>query len=167
MASLAPASILSLALVLVATGHGPASAGVAITVNTTELGGASAGNCGLDEAINAANAGVMVDNCDGTVANTIEFALGTGTPLINVTTPLPSITAFVVINGNSGGATRVELRGDGSVSTGLTIANTGDDVTVRSMVIDSFTGMGTTRRRPVGMFATASSAQTPPGRWTG
>ncbi|MGH2401011.1 MAG: hypothetical protein ACRDF6_14340, partial [bacterium] len=80
-------------------------------------------------------------------ADQIQFALGTGTPVINVGSTglggLPGITEAVTIIGNSGGATRIQLNGlaAGTVD-GLRILGGATNVTIRSLVISSFGGDG-------------------------
>lgn len=92
-------------------------------------------NCTLREAINAANANSNAD--------TIEFALGSGTPTIAVgTAGLPTITQPVTINGNTGGATRVELNGTGTSSGVDGLRITGGNATIRNLVINRFAGDG-------------------------
>lgn len=96
------------------------------------------GNCTLRAAIQQANASAGADM--------ITFSLGAGTPTINVgaTTGLglPAITGTVTIDGNTGGATRVELNGAGvtTASNGLNINATG--CAVRNLVINRFNGDG-------------------------
>ena len=80
----------------------------------------------------------------------INFGLGAGTPKIMVGSsglgPLPSILANIngfafTLNGNTGGATRVEL--DGSMAgnaTGLTLA--GANAIIEGLIIDQFAGSG-------------------------
>ena len=69
-----------------------------ITVTNTNDSGAGS----LRQAILTANGSMGTD--------TISFSLGAGTPTINLLSALPTITDSVIINGNTGGATRVELR---------------------------------------------------------
>ncbi|HZT06161.1 MAG TPA: CSLREA domain-containing protein [Chloroflexota bacterium] len=105
-------------------------------------------NCTLREAINAANASFGAD--------TITFDLGPGVPTIQVgtgggavaNTVLPPITEAVTIDGNTGGATRVELDGtngtlsnpSGFARSGLTINTSG--VVIRNLVINHFLSSG-------------------------
>ncbi|HEV8482139.1 MAG TPA: CSLREA domain-containing protein, partial [Blastocatellia bacterium] len=92
--------------------------------------------CTLRAAIQEANASAGLD--------TISFSLGSGTPSIIVGGggfgPLPLITEAVTIQGNSGGATRIELNGTvaGPAATGLSISSGG--ATVRGLVINRFAG---------------------------
>jgi CSLREA domain-containing protein len=104
------------------------------TVNSTADtdDGACNANCTLREAIKAAN------NTPG--ADTIQFALGAGTPTINVgstgLSDLPRITDAVTINGNTGGATRVELNGASASFNGIYLQTS--NATVRGLVINRF-----------------------------
>ena len=76
----------------------------------------------------------------------INFDIGTGTPTINVGAitgiGLPAITDPVTINGNTGGATRIELNGTAAMAPadGLTLMTS--NITVRGMVINRFSGNG-------------------------
>src|SRR4051812_8661503 len=89
----------------------------AITVNTTVDVSANDGQCSLREALLAANtntaSGALAGECvaGSPGFDTIAFALGTGTPSIAVTADLPEVIEPVIIEGNSGGATRIELKG--------------------------------------------------------
>jgi hypothetical protein len=128
----------------------PAQAGAAfatITVNSTADGTLAAlnsnGTCDLREAIINANNNDQSGStqCPPGAAglDTIQFNLGAGTPSIAIAAALPEITEALTINGNTGGATRVELDGSGTQAVaGLSIGSTG--VTVRSLVINRFTG---------------------------
>ncbi len=109
-----------------------------ITVNTTADTVAMDGLCSLREAIQAANSNTAVNECQpGTPGlDTIQFDIGAGTPVINVTSPLPTITESLSINGNTGGATRVELNGTGVSGSGL-LVQTGNS-TIKNMVINRF-----------------------------
>ncbi|MEX0684236.1 MAG: CSLREA domain-containing protein [Dehalococcoidia bacterium] len=139
------ASVLSLTagFALVALLLAPASAGgLTFTVNSnlddTDAGGCepTPGDCTLREAIDAAN----VDNS----TDVIEFALGAGTPTIDVSAGgLPAITQPVTIDGNTGGATRVELDGGaaGAGADGLRITG-GTGSTIRALVINGFSDNG-------------------------
>ncbi len=91
-------------------------------------------NCTLREAINAANANPGRD--------IIVFWLGSGTPTIQLATPLPQITDKVVIDGGTDGATRTELNGAliQTEATGLRVASA--DNTLRSLVVNGFNGYG-------------------------
>jgi len=122
----------------------PIASAATFTVNSTaddtDGGGCepSPGDCTLREAINAAN--------NTTAKDTISFALGSGVPAIAVgvptSTPLPDITKPVVIDGSSGGATRVELDGTsaGVGARGLVVGNRGS--TISDLVINHFNQEG-------------------------
>ena len=94
------------------------------------------GNCTLRAAITEANA------CSG--ADTIDFNIGSGTPTIVINStgngPLPKINETVTINGNTGGATRVELNGAAVEGDGLTIST--DSSRINFLVINRFGGNG-------------------------
>jgi hypothetical protein len=100
--------------------------------------------CSLREAIMATNNNSKVNGCDAhqsTGPNGIDFDIGTGTPVINVTTPLPTITATLLTMNGGSKATRVELHGPYSGTPvsghdGLDIS--GSFVTIKNMVIDNF-----------------------------
>ncbi len=122
-----------------------ASAFLVITVNTLADENNVGASCSMREAIIAANTNAAFGGCAAGAAglDTIEFALGAGTPSIAVTgSALPTITEPVIINGNTGGATRVELNGAaaGMGVTGLNI--TAGSSTVRALVINRFTSDG-------------------------
>jgi hypothetical protein len=68
----------------------------------------------------------------------IVFELGTGTPTITLASALPTITDPVTIDGNTGGATRVEIKGNDMVANGLHI--TAGNSTVRALVINRVAG---------------------------
>ncbi len=111
-----------------------------ITVNTTADTVAADGFCSLREAIQAANTNLAVNECPAGMAglDTIEFNLGAGTPTINVLSPLPTISQPIVINGNTGGATRVELNGTGAGTTSNGLVIIAGNSTVRSLLINRF-----------------------------
>lgn len=98
------------------------------------------GFCSLRAAIQEANALPGADS--------IVFALGGGTPSIALTGPLPTITETVSILGNTGGATRVELNGNGAgpAAIGLRLGSAGPITSagssIRALVIDRFGGPG-------------------------
>ena len=103
--------------------------------------GACNANCTLREAINAANASPGADS--------IQFGIGAGTPTINVGSTglggLPRITEAATINGNTGGATRVELNGTQANTPGLSgtgLYSDGSNITVRGFVINRFRDYG-------------------------
>lgn len=119
-----------------------------ITVNGTADGTLAtlAGNatCDLREAIQAANTNASVGQCAaGSVGlDTIQFNLGAGTPTINLVSALPTITQQLTINGNTGGATRIELNGTaaGVGTVGLDITSGGS--AINDLVINRFSGVG-------------------------
>ncbi|MGE0884224.1 MAG: putative Ig domain-containing protein [Blastocatellales bacterium] len=125
-----------------------AVAAATITVNDTADSVGNDGKCTLREAIIAANTNMASGAAGGECvagmagADNIVFNLGTGTPTINLTSALPTISEPVTINGNTGGATRVELNGIGAGANvnGLTI-NAGSSV-IERLVINRFTGDG-------------------------
>lgn len=117
-----------------------------ITVTTANDFYGEDGQCSLREAIAAANTNVQVFECLGAQAglDTIQFNLGSDTPVINVMTEgLPEITEPVVIDGATGGATRIELNGAGAGpdASGLMVNSSGG-VTIKSLVINRFQVFG-------------------------
>lgn len=116
----------------------PVSAlGVILVVDTTSDDIYPADNgCSLRAAILASNNGSVAGNCGSGSTDTdrIQFSLGSGVPVINIATDLPTITDPVNIVGNTGGATRVELRGPGT-GTGLHLASAS---VIRGLAIDNF-----------------------------
>ncbi len=110
---------------------------VILIVNTTsDLAFPPDFGCSLRAAILAAN-GANAGYCgSGTPdQDSIRFSLGSGTPVINIASDLPTITQGVTINGATGGATRVGLHGPGS-GTGLHVSGAGS--VIRNLVIDNF-----------------------------
>jgi CSLREA domain-containing protein len=97
----------------------------------------TSGNCTLRAAIQQANATAGAD--------TIDFSLGAGTPSISPVTALPSITDQVTINGNTGGATRVQISGSSIAAAnthGLVLAAGSNGSTIKSLIIRQWTGNG-------------------------
>jgi CSLREA domain-containing protein len=87
------------------------------------------GSCTLRAAIQEANALAGTD--------VIAFALGAGTPTIAPASALPSITGVVSLQGNTGGATRVQLNGQSiGAANGLFLAAGSSGSLVRSLVIN-------------------------------
>ncbi len=136
------------------------------------------GKCDLREAITAANNNMAVGNCAAGTAgiDNIEFDLGVGTPSINLKDALPNITEPININGNTGGATRVELNGTGSLGAGLSglaITGTAGGSTIQSLVINNLpansngitlnSGGNTVKNCYIGVNA-AGTAAAPNGR---
>jgi len=115
-----------------------------LTVNSTADDASVNGNCTLREAIQAANTNLAVDACAAGSAglDNIVFNVGAGTPSISVLTALPVITEAVLLDGATGGATRVELNGGnlGANRHGLNI--TAGNSVIRGMIINRFTGAG-------------------------
>ena len=124
-----------------------AAAQATILVNTSNDEDTNNATCSLREAIIAANTNGSYHGCIASgagVGDVISFALGTGTPRINIgATPLPVITQWVTINGGAG---RVELHGPGgppvSGQHGLTVSPTGFGTTIRNLVINNFADDG-------------------------
>ncbi len=104
------------------------------------------GTCDLREAIEASNTNASVGECvvSGTPGlDTIQFDIGTGTPTINLAAPLQFLNDAVMILGDTGGATRVELNGAlAGPGDGLTVL--GGNSVIRSLVINNFDGYGIT-----------------------
>ena len=121
-----------------------------ITVNSnSDVAVGGDGFCTLREAIENANNdsqlnGSIAGDCaaGGAEVDTIQFNIGTGTPTINLTGPTLVIFGGVVIDGGTGGATRVELNGTGTLAGTDGLRPNGSDITVRSMVINRFSGDG-------------------------
>jgi hypothetical protein len=103
----------------------PPSLGNTITVNTSQdtvpFPSPQPRLCTLRDAIRAANDNRMVGGCAagniyrasnplGTI-DLIAFDLGAGVPSIQPLSALPTITEAVAIDGNTGGAERVEISG--------------------------------------------------------
>ncbi|HKQ07545.1 MAG TPA: C25 family cysteine peptidase [Blastocatellia bacterium] len=102
--------------------------GVCLTAN---------GDCTLRAAIEETNALAGAD--------TINFNIGAGTPSITPATALPSITDKLTIDGNSGGATRVQINGSGVATAGthgLVLVTGSSGSAIRSLVIRQWTGNG-------------------------
>ena len=115
----------------------PASAAVIIVDSATDDGT----GCTFREAITTANSDDPVAGCvEGSGTDSITFNIGTGTPTITPTTALPTINAPVIIDGNTGGATRVMLDGQSLDAHGLHI--TGGGSTVKALVINDFDDYG-------------------------
>ncbi len=95
-----------------------------------------AGHCTLRGAIQEANALAGTD--------TITFALGSGTPTISPASALPAITGVVSIQGNTGGATRVQIDGTAvsGGANGLRLAGSSSGSQIRSLVINRVAGTG-------------------------
>jgi CSLREA domain-containing protein len=125
---------------------GPTAPSASLTVNSTgDANDAAPGNgvcndgtgaCTLRGAIQEANALAGAD--------TITFALGAGTPTISPASALPDITSVVSIQGNTGGATRIEINGSalGGGANGLKLASGSSGSLVQSFVINRVAGTG-------------------------
>ncbi|MBI1759805.1 MAG: CSLREA domain-containing protein, partial [Acidobacteria bacterium] len=116
-----------------------------ITVTTANDVYGEDGHCSLREAIEAANTNTVVWECAAGVSglDTIQFNLGTGTPVINVSmSALPNITEPLLIDGATGGATRVELNGLGAGADASGLVVDGGGTTIKSLVINRFTAFG-------------------------
>jgi len=119
-----------------------AGAVASIVVSTAVDEDVDNGVCSLREAIIAANTNVDYHGCaaaNAGVSDSITFALGAGTPTINIsTTQLPTITQAVTIDG---GANKVELHGPGgppvSGHHGLTVTQAGFGTIIRNLVINN------------------------------
>jgi trimeric autotransporter adhesin len=131
----------------------PPPAGVLVLVNTpSDLEDPGNGTCSLRAAIEATNINGHAFNCDATgsqagATDGIIFNIGTGTPTINISTSLPTITDKLAIDGHSpGAADKVELHGPGPGTfdiTGLWIYGAGAaGSSIRNLVINNF-GDGT------------------------
>jgi CSLREA domain-containing protein len=126
--------------------------GSIIIVDTNLDTQAADGLCSLREAILASNNNAITDTCGpGTGDDAIVFNLGTGFPLIEITSPLPPITARVSIDGATGGATRVTLlgpRNPGFTANGLSLQPGADGSTIRNLVIIRMPGAGISNNAP-------------------
>lgn len=116
-----------------------------ITVNTVADNTTDDAFCTLHEAILAANDTPANANCGTGAAglDTIAFNLGAGTPSITLSNPLPDITQPVIINGATGGATRVEILGDGlAAGNGLALVPGSSGSTIKALVLSGFANLG-------------------------
>jgi CSLREA domain-containing protein len=122
-----------------------------IEVNSPVDEDANNDGCSLREAIIAANTNKSHNGCAAGTGSgdMIVFNLGTGTPIINIgSTPLPTITEPVTIDGGAGRVTqgRVELHGPGgpavSMHHGLTVETGGFGTIIRDLVINNFADDG-------------------------
>src|SRR5205085_2918172 len=94
-------------------------------INTNDAGAGS-----LRQAILDAN------NSPG--ADVINFQIGQGTPTISLSSSLPEITDPVTIDGSTGGASRVELRGPNLGGNQPCLVITAGSSVVRGLVINRF-----------------------------
>lgn len=116
-----------------------------ITVNTVADNTTDDAFCTLHEAILTANGAPANANCGAGTAglDTIAFNLGAGTPSITLSNPLPDITQPVIINGATGGATRVEILGDALASgSGLVLVPGASGSTIKALVLSGFANLG-------------------------
>ncbi len=114
-----------------------------ITVTTTADTVAVDGACSLREAIMAANTDTGVNECQaGAGPDIIQFALGAGTPTINLTSPLPVVTQPLEIFGDTGGSTRVRLNGAGAGAGAHGLRFTASTCNLTGLVISNFAGSG-------------------------
>ena len=118
--------------------------GFVIIVNTNTDEDVNNNLCSLREAIVAASANVPYNGCStggAAVADKIEFNIGTGMPNIDIGSNMPFIAGPVIINGNTGGATRVELRGPGGGNVdGLILVSGAAGSQINRLVINGFAG---------------------------
>jgi hypothetical protein len=89
-----------------------------------------------DNGLGSFRQAILDSNASIGTPDVIEFRLGTGTPTINVLSQLPAITDPVTINGNTGGATRVELNGAATTVNGVIIQ--AGNTTIKGLVINRF-----------------------------
>ena len=111
------AALLGVALATHERGAKSAPAFATITVDSTNDDfTVDNGNCDLREAILSANLNIGIDACAAGAPglDMIVFAVGAGTPTINLMGALPVITEQVMIDGATGGATRIEINGAGA-----------------------------------------------------
>lgn len=120
-----------------------AARGEAATFTVTVADDAGEGS--LRAAITAAN-----DETANPGPDTIAFAIpGDGIPAITLATPLPDVTAPLVVDGTTQPVVRlVELSGAGAVATGLVV--TGGASTLRGLIVNRFTDAGLVLRTPGG-----------------
>lgn len=118
--------------------------GEVIVVNTPAAEEGTGVACSLQEAIVASSINMSFGGCStgGSAApDIIAFNLGTGTPTIDIATSLPIIAGPVVIDGNTFGADRVELRGPGSGNLDGLLFDTGAAGSViNRLVVNGFSG---------------------------
>src|SRR5262245_46443236 len=107
-------------------------AGVAaadVTVDTAVDADVDDAACSLREAIVAVNTNADYHGCFRSAAtiDQISFDLGTGTPTITVTgSKLPNFAGPTIVDGQTGGATRVAILGGGVIDTGLSFLGATD-----------------------------------------
>ncbi len=115
----------------------PARADVILVVDTASDTIANDGFCSLREAITAANTNANYFGClgNGGGFDLIEFALGAGTPVIQLTSRLPSVQSPVAIDGGPG---RVEIRGTGDGSGIFVQGSAAAGSSIRRLVLNGF-----------------------------
>jgi hypothetical protein len=93
-------------------------------------------DCTLRAAIQEANAFPGTD--------TITFSIGSGNPVISPSSEQPHITSPIIINGNTGGATRVQIVGTnaGGSSSGLVLEAGSGGTQITSLIIRNFANYG-------------------------
>jgi CSLREA domain-containing protein len=140
--------VIAIALALGSTPRASAIPAILQVTTTADDNTPFNGVCSIREAITAANQNsYLEDSCNAsgsTGTDRIQFAnFGSVTPTLNIGSELPVISAPVLIRGDTGGATRVELHstsvtslGGGPSGYGLYIA--ASDTTVRNLVISGF-----------------------------
>ena len=115
--------------------------------STADTSDASPGNGVCDDGTGACTLRAAIQEANAHAgADTITFALGSGTPTISPAGPLPNITDTVSLQGNTGGATRIQLDGTAintpDAAPGLRLAAGSSGSLVRSLVINRVAGMG-------------------------
>jgi CSLREA domain-containing protein len=113
--------------------------------STADTADASAGNGVCDDGTGACTLRAAIQEANAlSGADVITFSLGSGTPTISPATPLPDITGTVSIQGNTGGATRIEINGTaiGSGAPALKLAAGSSGSLLRSLVINRVGGAG-------------------------
>jgi CSLREA domain-containing protein len=121
-------------------------AGVAaadVTVDTTVDADVDDAACSLREAIVAVNTNASYHGCIRSAAaiDQISFDVGTGTPTITVTgSDLPNFTGPTIVDGATGGATRVAILSGGGRSRGLSFLGATDATgsIIRNLVVSGF-----------------------------
>jgi CSLREA domain-containing protein len=126
-----------------------AGTGTTITVTNTLDDLAPGNGCSLREAIENANEqGAPHPDCavGAGLGDLIVFNLGTGTPKIDIVSPLPHIIQLATIDGHTGQSDRVELHGPGGPFqdgfNGLHIGALAAGTEIRNLVINSFPVVG-------------------------
>jgi CSLREA domain-containing protein len=120
---------------------------VQVVVNTTvDESTAPNGQCSLREAIMTVNSGTDTGGCTYSRSQlgdfVIKFNVGGPNPTIATNSVLPAITKRVLIDGNTGGATRVVLNGTNTPSPidGLVFSGNSGGSAVHALVLQNFLG---------------------------